>query len=266
MNYERIIYEKKNGIATITMNRPEVLNAINQAMMTEIMQAMNDAERDLSVLVLVFKGAGRAFSSGFDIKEMGELTELCQKDPHAYIRYLQEWEHTLMLRIRKFEKPTIAAVNGYAIGLAHGMALLCDMRVASMDAKFGPRFVKIGLVPGEGETFVLPALVGYGHAMEYLLTGEYITAEEAYRIGLANRIVPLEQLDQATQELAQKLMDASPIAVASVKAAMNRILMPALQTELEFSVRLLSLVKQTHDHKEAIQALREKRKPKYIGH
>jgi len=227
MDYNNIIYEKRDGIAKITLNRPRVLNAISYPMMEEIMKAMDEAEKDDSIMVLIIKGAGRAFSSGADYKEMDKQTApLAREDPHAYIRHIQKWEHKLLVRIRKFEKPIIAAVHGYAIGVACGIALCCDMRVVSEDAKFGPRFVKLGLLPGDGESSMLPLLVGYGHAMEYLLTGEYIEAKDAYRMGLANRLVPLTQLDQATIELAQKLMEAPLRAVASAKAALNRVLLP----------------------------------------
>jgi enoyl-CoA hydratase/carnithine racemase len=266
MSYQNILYKKKDGIAAITFNRPKTLNAVTYPMMEEIKKAMDDAENDPSVRVLIFKGAGRAFSSGADVKEMDDVTApMAKSDPHAYIKHIQSWEHSLLVAIRKFEKPTIAQVKGYAIGVACGMALCCDMRVVSEEAKFGPRFVKMGLVPGDGDSAMLTALVGFGHAMEYLLTGEYITAQDAYRMGLANRLVPLEQLEQATLELAQTLMDAAPRAVASVKVDLNRVLLPLLESDLEFSVRLQSLLKQTNDHKEALQAFLEKRKPKFTG-
>jgi enoyl-CoA hydratase/carnithine racemase len=265
MSYNNIIYDSKEGIAFITLNRPKVLNAISYPMMDEINKAMGVVEEDDSIRVLVFRGTGRAFSSGADYKEMDELVGNWQKDPHAYIRHIKKREHSLLLRLRRFQKPTIAEIKGYAIGVAMGMALCCDIRVVSEDAKFGPRFVKLGLLAGDGDCYLLPALVGYGHAMEYLLTGEFITAQDAFRMGLANRIVPIDKLEQTTLEVAKEFMDAAPRAVASTKEALNRVLVPALQADLDNVVQLQSMLKQTEDHPEALKAFLEKRKPKFKG-
>jgi enoyl-CoA hydratase/carnithine racemase len=265
MDYENIIYEKANGIATITLNRPSVLNAVNYPMMAELGSAIASSDCDPSVRVVILRGAGRVFSSGADVKEMDDLVGDWKHDPHAYIRHIESKEHALLLALRKLEKPTIASIRGYAIGVASGMAMCCDMRVITDEAKFGLTFVRMGLVPGDGDLAMLPALVGYGHAMEYLLTGRYITAEDAYRMGLANRVAKAEELDTVTLELAEEVLQAAPRAVASVKTALNRVLLPALRADLEFSVRAQSLLKQTADCKEALIAFLEKRRANFIG-
>ena len=245
-NFENIIYEIKDEIGTITLNRPKVLNAVNYPMMREIMQVLDSAEDDKKVRVIVLKGQGRAFSSGADFKEMDDLVERWKKDPHAYIKNIQQLEHTLLLRLKKFEKPTIAQVKGYAIGIASGIALSCDVRIVSEEAIFGPRFVRLGIMPGDGDTSMLPLLVGFGHAMEYLLTGQDIQAKDAYRMGLANRIVPIEKLDETTKEMAEKFLIAAPRAVASTKAAINSMFVPVVEAELAFSLRMQTPVSYTH--------------------
>jgi len=265
VTYENIIFEKLEGIATVTLNRPAVLNAVNYPLMSELRDAIDDAAKDAAVRVLILRGAGRAFSSGADIGEMDDLIGGWRKDPHAYIRHIREQEHSLLLSLRKIEKPTIASIRGYAVGVACGIALCCDMRVMSAEAVFGPTFVRIGLMPGDGDSALLPALVGYGHAMEYLLTGQYIDADAAFRMGLANRVVPADRLDDATNELAEKVLQTAPKAVAACKAALNRVLLPALQADLEFSVREQTLLKQTSDHKDALEAFLAKRHPVFAG-
>src|SRR4051794_40263249 len=199
VEYETILYALDEGVLTITLNRPDVLNAFNRKMTDEIQDALKKAERDPQVRCIVIGGAGRAFSSGEDLKaRQAEGTT-------GFASTLRERYNPIILKMRNIEKPVIASVNGVAAGAGCSLALACDLRIASEKASFIEAFARVGLVPDSGASFFLPRLVGLGKALEMALTGDAVDAQEAYRIGLVNKVVPPDQLESATQELAGRL-------------------------------------------------------------
>lgn len=260
MSYETLILTKENGIATITLNRPDVLNALNTRASDELGMAVEEAGKDASVKVLVITGAGRGFCAGGDVKDL----PLTPGNPAASKETLETW-HKILLGIRRLQKPVIAAVNGIAMGGGMDLALMCDMRIASENARFGSAYVRIGGVPDSGGTYLLPKLIGYAKAFELLLTGDIIDAKEAEKIGLVNKVVPAEQLESATKELASKLAGGPPIAMDLIKKAIYMSETQDMESALSYVALMTSLNMETHDGKEGVTAFIEKRPPLYQG-
>lgn len=254
-----VIYEKKGGIARIVVNRPEVLNAIDVQMAYEIIQALRRAEQDEDVRVVVLTGAGDAFGVGADLKEARMVEDV---DPLELRLQLQKTFNEIVLQIFNMEKPVIAAVNGVAVGASMNMALACDIIIASDQARFSEVFVRIGLVPDAGGTFLLPRIIGVHKAKELLLTARFISAEEAERLGIVNMVVPRERLDEAVEEIAQKIMKHPPKAVGATKRAVNRALTSTLEDALDFEMTLQSLCLKSKDAIEKIRSFLEKKKEK----
>lgn len=260
MSYETLILTKENGIATITLNRPDVLNALNTRASNELGMAIEEASKDASIKVLVITGAGRGFCAGGDVKDL----PLTPGNPVASKETLEGW-HKILLGIRRLQKPVIAAVNGVAMGGGMDLALMCDMRIASENARFGSAYVRIGGVPDSGGTYLLPKLIGSAKACELLLTGNVIDAREAERIGLVNKVVPVEQLESATRELASKLAEGPPIAMDLIKKAIYMSETQDLESALRYVALMTSLNMETRDGKEGVAAFSEKRPPRYQG-
>ncbi len=214
MKFECIIYEKNRGIATIKLNRPKVLNAMNKQLWLDIQQALADAGQDSEIKVLVITGEGRAFSTGADLKESKTRTI------EAYRDYLEELQEASR-KIIRFEKPTIAAINGYAIGSGYELALACDIRIAAEEAQIGSPEAKVTSSVTGGAFRLVQDLIGPGKAKELLFTGEYIDGTEAERIGLVNKAVPLEQLDQQVGMMAEKIAANSAISLKMIKKGLN---------------------------------------------
>ncbi|HEX2173445.1 MAG TPA: enoyl-CoA hydratase/isomerase family protein [Dehalococcoidia bacterium] len=220
MAYQTLLVEQSRGIVTVTLNRPERLNAVIPEMMHELVQALNEVEADPAARVVVLTGAGRAFCTGADLKvaqnwlAKGAET-MAREYPVGWVRLVQQG----FGRIRQLPKPVIAAVNGPAMAGGCDLALTCDIRIASDRAVFGEAYIRVGTLPAGGGTFLLPRLVGTGLALEMILTGRTVAAEEAERIGLVNRVVPAEQLLPAAYALAEAIADMPPIAVGSAKSA-----------------------------------------------
>lgn len=246
--------EKKNHIATITMNRPDALNALNMETRMEFLNAIEDIQNDDEVRVLIITGAGRAFIAGADIKELKETNMLqARKVPR------------LGEVVENLEKPVIAAVNGFALGGGCEIAMACDIIVASESAKFGQPEVNLGVIPGGGGTQRLPPIVGPQRAKELIFTGDLIDAKEAERIGLVNRVVPASELDSAVRSIAEKIAAKSPVAIRLAKAAINRGLRTNLETGLAYEKELYAMSQTTEDKTEGIAAFLEKRKPVFRG-
>jgi len=262
MNYETIIYEKeKNGIATLTFNRPQVMNAQNIPLKTEMRHAVEDARDDDKVRVLIITGAGRAFSAGDDIKEMWltkdkNLGTLSREGQLASLK----GSPTRQAYLQGLWKPAIAAVNGPAVGAGLEVALECDIRIASENAKFGYFFVLRNLQgthTPEG-LMKLPYIMGHGRAMEFVLSGELMDAAEAERVGLANKMVPQERLMEEAREMAFKLMKAAPLAQLAVKQLVRTAMFdPTNFTQLNTAFG--TMLRQSEDHAEAARAFAEKR-------
>ena len=262
-DYKTILYEKSENIATISLNRPEVLNAINEAMGRELLEALKVAGQDDEVRCLIVTGKGRAFSAGEDIQDLrgqyerGENPRLGERLLHKY--------NPIIRRIRQMPKPVIAAVNGTAAGGGAGIAYSCDIRFASENAKFIQAFIRVGLAPNSGTSFFLPRLVGFAKALELSLTGDELTSKDAERLGLVARVVPADQLMSAARELAAKLAQGPTKTIALTKRALNKSISSDLETVLEYESYLQDIAGASPDHVEAIRAFFEKRKLVFRG-
>ncbi len=214
MDFDTIIYEKKEGIAIIKINRPHVLNAMNRQFWIDFREALSDVREDPEIRVLIITGEGRAFSTGADLKESKDRTP---EDYREYIEGLQEVSREIIY----FEKPIIAAINGYALGSGYELALACDIRIAADDAKIGSPEAKVSSSVTGGAMRLVQDLVGPGKARELLFTAEYITGKEAERIGLVNKSVPQEKLMETAIEMAEKIRENSPFSIRVIKKGLN---------------------------------------------
>jgi enoyl-CoA hydratase len=258
MGYELLAFDVADRIATITVNRPDKLNALNDALMAELGLAMDEASRRADVGAVLLTGAGRAFVAGADIGELAGQTAVEGK------ARAERGQRTF----RKFEtsaKPTLAAVNGFALGGGCELAMACHMRLASDKARFGQPEVKLGIVPGYGGSQRLPRLVGKGRALELLLTGDMIDAAEAYRIGLVNRVVPAGELLTAARALLTTILGQGPLAVALCVEAVDRGLDMRLDDAIALEASYFGLLSATADTAEGMQAFLEKRPAKFTG-
>ncbi|MGI8586715.1 MAG: enoyl-CoA hydratase/isomerase family protein [Chloroflexia bacterium] len=260
MEYQTITWVVKDGVGTLTLTRPEVLNAFNKQMTDEMQDALKQAERDKTVRCLVMTGAGRAFSAGEDLK-----THLGGELSHSIADAIRTRYNPIILKMRSIEKPIIAAINGVAAGAGLSVALAADLRIASDKAKLIEAFSRIGLVPDSGSSFFLPWLVGIGKAMELCLLAEDVSAEEALRIGLVNKVVPAAELEAATAAWANKLANGPTVAYGLIKRTLNRAQHAELQEILDYEMHGQATVAKTADAQEAIRAFSEKRTPKFKG-
>ncbi len=256
--YKTLIYEKKENIGLLTLNRPEKMNAISQELTAELSLLLDEIENDDELRVIVITGAGdKAFMAGADINE------LVDRDARLGRRVSRERQE-IFLRIENLHVPVIAAVNGYALGGGLELALACSFRICSEKAQFGAPEVKLGIIPGDGGTQRLPRLIGQGRAMEMIITGDFIDAQEAYRIGLVNKVFPPEKLKEEAMELAKKIASRPPLAVRYAKEAVNRSQEDSASGfALESYLHALSCT--TEDKKEGVSAFLEKRKGKFKG-
>ena len=258
MAYETILLERRGGVAFIRFNRPDKLNAMNSKMKDEIIAVLNELEENDAVRVVVFTGQGdKAFVAGADINEFKDRTALEQWD-----LYQQPF---LYDALDQFPKPLIAMINGYCLGGGCELILACDIRIASEKAQLGQPEINIGIIPGGGGSQRLPRLVGYGKAMQLILTGDRISAQEAHRIGLVDEVVPHDQLESKTFEIATKIAEKSPIAVRFAKEAVKASLRMPLNEGLRYEQSLFSLIFTTEDKDEGVRAFLEKRPPKFTG-
>ena len=272
MNYQNIIAEKKDSIMLITLNRPDKLNAIDATMLDELARALQDADEDDEVKAVVLTGAGRAFSSGADVTTVAavvkpsmspvpavELGRRVRLKPFAGFG-------DVALRLRNLDKPTIAAINGIAAGAGLSFALGCDIRIASEKAQFSLIFVRRGVVPDTGATYLLPRLVGTSKALELIFTGDMLDAVEAERIGLVNRVVPDESLMPLTKELASRIAEGPSVAIELMKRAVYQGLETNnFASQLAYEGWAQELCYETKDVEEGVRAFLEKRKPKFSG-
>ena len=268
MNYETVILEKKENIATLTLNRPEKLNAITPRMTQELIIALDEADADDEVRVLIITGAGRGFCSGADVGGMagGTHRESSTARSAEDIRQgLAQGAGKIIPKLQKMQKPTIAMVNGIAVGAGFDIALACDLRVGSENTRFMNAFVRIGLFPGFGGTWLYPRVMGLGKALEYLFTGDFMEAQEAKTLGVLNRLVPANELEKETWALARKIADGPPIAIRLMKLQVYKGLEMDLETALQVAAACETITLTSEDHREGVAAFREKRQPKYRG-
>jgi 2-(1,2-epoxy-1,2-dihydrophenyl)acetyl-CoA isomerase len=258
VSYETLLYEKRNGVAAITLNRPQALNAFTPQMNLEFQDALKDAEQDGAIRCFLITGAGRAFCAGQDLK--GRTKE----QRGSLGASLRERYNPLILRLRRTEKIVVAGVNGVAAGAGCNLALACDLRIASEDARFIQAFVKVGLAPDSGGSFFLPRLVGLSKALELLLLGDPVDAREAQRIGLVAKVVPSAELPGAMRELAERIA-CGPRSIGLIKRAVNRALLPELEAQLEYEAYLQEIAGRSADYDEGVTAFLEKRQPAFTG-
>ena len=252
-----------NGVSTITLNRPDVLNAFNDALTTELHEALKTAEKDAAVRVIVITGAGRAFSSGQDLGDL-KTKYVPGHVPHLGDDLRRRY-NPIIKRVREMDKPVIAAINGVAAGAGCSLALAADMRIASDQAAFIEVFINVGLIPDSGSTFMLPRLVGLGKAMELCMTGAKVDASEALRLGIVNQVVPAAELEAATAKLAGRLAGLPGRAISLTKRLLNQAANNDLEAQLEAEAYAQETAGKTADHYEGVIAFLEKRKPSFQG-
>jgi enoyl-CoA hydratase len=258
MTYKNIIVEKKDGIGTITMNRPQVLNALNIETIEELTRAVKELEDDLTVHVAIITGKDKAFIAGADIKEMQPMNTMQAKA-------FGTLGHQLCKNIENSRLPYIAAVNGYALGGGCEVIMACDIAIASTSAKIGQPEINLGIHPGFGGTQRLPRLVGNNKAKELLLTGETIDAQEALRIGLVNKVVAPENLTEETEMLAQKIGSKSQVQTKFIKELVNTGTNIDLPSACALEISSFAASFSTEDQKEGMRAFLEKKKPIFKG-
>src|SRR5579884_3303395 len=259
MNFTNILFEKKNAIAYVTVNRPKVLNALNMATMEELRAAFHDIKNDAAVRVVILTGAGeKAFIAGADIGELSKQNAIEAKE------YTHRGQSVLNL-IENLGKPVIACINGFALGGGCEIAMACTMRLASDNAKLGQPEVKLGIIPGYGGTQRLPRLVGKGVAMQLVLAGEMITAQEAHRIGLVNEVVAAAELIPRAEAIANKIVANAPLAVQYAMEAVNKGMEMTLAEGLYLEATLFGVCCATEDKEEGTTAFLEKRTAQFKG-
>jgi enoyl-CoA hydratase/carnithine racemase len=263
MTYEHILVNDNDGITTITLNRPEKLNAFIGHMRRDLAEALEHAGSDRNVRVVIITGAGRAFSAGGDVAYMAELMD--KHESEEFARILGAGRRVINA-IREMTKPVIAAVNGVAAGAGCNLALACDLRIASSDATFTQSFLKVGLHPDWGGSYFLPRMVTPNKACELFFLGETLSAEEALRLNIVNKVVPPDELEAATQSLAERLRAAPPIALAAAKLAVYTSQTSDLNEMLRYETEAQLRCFESDDGHEGVHALLERREPKFTGH
>lgn len=259
MSLNTVKYQKGEGIGIITLNRPESMNAINRELISDLDQLFDEIALDDEVSAVIITGSKKFFAAGADIKAVIGL-----KTPVEALGFVARAQ-SLFNKMESLEKPIIAAVGGLALGGGCEMALACDLRIAAENALFGQPEIKIGVIPGAGGTQRLPRLIGLGRAKEMLYTGEPIDAQEAYRIGLVNKVVPGDSLLDEAKKVASKMCKQPGFALRITKLVVNEGITMPLQAALAHEARCFALLFSTEDQKEGMSAFVEKRKPTFQG-
>jgi 2-(1,2-epoxy-1,2-dihydrophenyl)acetyl-CoA isomerase len=260
MAYKTILLDTTDGIATLTLNRPEVLNAFNDVMAEEVIAALKQVERDNAARCLVLTGAGKGFCAGQDLGALRDRSEAVSFRDHLLRTF-----NPIISRLRSLEKPVIGQINGAAAGAGLGLALACDLRYAADTAKFRMAFSGIGLAPDSGASYFLPRLIGYSRAFELAATNAPLAAQAALELGLVNSLFAPEKLAEAVREIALKLAQASPKALALTKRAMSRAFDFTLDEALDYEAHLQEIAGRSRDHHEGVAAFLEKRAPNFTG-
>lgn len=255
MNYIDALFEKKEGIGFIKLNRPELFNAMSPAMMESIVAALQDCEKDSSIGAVIVSGQGKAFCAGGDLKSMQEQVMNIEKLKSQNIDKIAD----ALVAMRRFSKPIIAQIHGAAAGGGANFALNCDFRIASEDVKLIQSFVNVGLAPDTGGAYTLSRYVGMGKAMELLMTARPVLAQEALELGLLTKVVKRDDLEKETLAFAKLLCEKPRDSIALVKTMMNRYMADRLEEELLYEKMFIRLLKMTENHKEGVEAFLEKR-------
>lgn len=263
MAIQEILLEKKEGVAVVTLNRPERLNSFTTGMYREFPRIIDKLRRDDKVKVVILTGAGKGFCAGSDVSDrLGQRLEKGGEENR--FENLQQ-VGAMALDMANFDKPIIGAINGAAVGAGLSLALLCDLRLASEKARFGAAWLSVGLIADVGATYYLPRIVGREKALELMLTREIVGADEALKIGLVSKVFPHAQLMEGARRLAGSIAAGPSVAVELTKRGLQRSLENDLNTQLDYETYAQNICRQTEDHKEGIRAFAEKREPVFVG-
>jgi 2-(1,2-epoxy-1,2-dihydrophenyl)acetyl-CoA isomerase len=267
MSYEQITYDKSEGIATITLNRPERMNAFTPQMLDEWLDALNDAHLDDEVRVVILTGNGRGFCTGADVVRSGEGLSLVDRSrSHIDNRnFLRDSVQRIPRLVSIMEKPYIAAVNGAAVGAGMDMASMCDMRFAAESARFGMTYVRMGLIPGDGGCYFLPRIVGMARALDLIWSGRLFDAAEALGMGYVSAIVPDDELMAYIREYAARLVAGPAVAIQQAKRLAYRSQDITLDSALDLAQQAMFIAQETEDSREGPRAFAEKREPEFKG-
>ena len=263
MNYSNIIFEEIDSVARITFDRPDVRNALNLELLGEVIEVVEYLSTSDKVRALIITGAGDIFSGGADLDYLEN--DLCKRPSIEIYKILTEYYGKAALSLRKLPFPVIAAYNGPAVGAAFDLSLNCDFRVAAKSASMGSIWVRISTIPALGGMFLLPRIVGYGRAAEMIFSGDIISADEAYRIGLVNHLYEDNQLEEKTLALATRLAKKAPGAITIAKNGLNRGLDGTFSGEVDYAVYMQSICLRMEDCAEGIRAFKANREPKFTG-
>ncbi len=265
--YEQITYEKSDGVATITLNRPERMNAFTPLMLDEWLAALTNAHTDDEVRVVILTGTGRGFCTGADISRGGEGLSLVDRSrSHVENRnFLRDSVQRIPRLVSIMEKPYIAAVNGAAVGAGMDMASMCDLRFAADTARFGMTYVRMGLIPGDGGCYFLPRIVGMARALDLIWSGRLFDAQEALAMGYVSAVVPADQLLEYTREYATRLVKGPAVAIQQAKRLAYRSQELSLDAALDLAQQAMFIAQSTEDSREGPRAFVEKREPEFKG-
>lgn len=259
MSYQYLTYQTEGGVGTVTFNRPEVYNALNDAITFEFQDVLKNIARDSTVRVVVLTGAGKAFCSGQDLKSASAQPN------RSFMESLRTRYNPIVTAMRNLPKPIVCRLNGVAAGAGCSLALACDIIVAAEEATLIEIFANIGLVPDSGSTFFLPRLVGMAKAFELCAMAPKVSARQAFELGLINKVVPMSELDAAVQGYASYFAQAPTKAIALLKQMLNKSATATLDEMLEYEAYCQEIAGRSHDHREGVQAFLEKRKPVFEG-
>lgn len=264
IEFETLLLKKENRIATLTLNRPEKFNAINAKMMEELPRALQNIAEDKELLVLILTGAGRAFCAGGDISQPTDTSGF-GNTVQEISRGLRRIYRSTTLQLHNLEIPSIAMVNGVAGGWGFDLALACDLRIGSEKARFMVAFTRAGLTPATGGVWLMPRIMGLPKAAELIFTADFLEAEEAYRLGVLNRIVPVADLEKETMALATRIANGPPIAIRLAKMQLYRGMQTDLSAAFDTAATCQAICMTSEDHKEAVAAFQQKREPVFKG-
>lgn len=262
-DFQHLLIQQEEGIVTVTLNRPEVLNAFNDTMLHELIEVMDEAAEDETVRCVVLTGTGRAFSSGQDLSAfVSRSSSADELEPVS--EHLKKYQHVIST-MRNMSKPTVAAIRGVAAGIACNIALASDLRIAADNARFLEAFARIGLVPDGGGGYLLPRLIGLGRALDMSLLAEEVSGPEAERIGLVTKCVPLAEFDTTVAALARRLANGPTRTYGLIKELLYKSMEMPLQASFELEGQLQNLARATEDHQEGVNAFLQKRPARYSG-
>jgi enoyl-CoA hydratase/carnithine racemase len=269
MQFETVIYDVSDGVATLTLNRPDRMNAFTDTMIREWAQALEAARLDREVRAVIVTGAGRGFCAGADLRGDSGVPEVARAEGPVSAadrrNWLRDGVHQVPRQVALLDKPYIAAVNGPAVGAGMDMASMADLRIASEQARFAMSYVKVGLVPGDGGCYYLPRIVGVAKALELIWTGDFVDAQEALRIGYVSSVVPADELLAAARALALRIAKGPAVAVQLAKRLVYRGLSQDVHEAFESAGQAMAIVQSTEDAREGPRAFAEKREPQFKG-